>query len=180
MPDHSSSAGIEIASAEIELKSKERALSLEAFQFELAEGTRRDEFFQLHVRCFTQTARLAQRAGQPFQTKDQIHVASHQAFFAHRCDSPNRDRSEMNNEAKLRPFFLLQFFERGDYGHDLFWTCRHVGPVGEKTIAQVFVNYPVLILDDLLATKNPRSEKNVQILTLHVTAEGRKIANVCD
>jgi hypothetical protein len=36
----------------------------------------------------------------------------------------------------------------------------------------------VLILDDLLAGENPRSEKNVQVLALHPAAEGRKTADI--
>ena len=38
----------------------------------------------------------------------------------------------------------------------------------------------MLVLDNLLAAQNPRSYKNVQVLTLHLAAERRKTANVCD
>jgi hypothetical protein len=38
----------------------------------------------------------------------------------------------------------------------------------------------VPIFDDLIATENPPAEKNIQVLALNVTTEGRKAANVCD
>ena len=53
-------------------------------------------------------------------------------------------------------------------------------PIRKETIAEIFVNYAVLILDDLLATQNPRSEKKVQILAPHLAAERSKTANVRD
>jgi hypothetical protein len=84
----------------------------------------------------------------------------------------------MNNEAKFRPFLSLQFFERGDYRHDLLWSRSGLRPIGKKTIAEIFVNYPVLILDDLFGSENPRSEKNIQVLALHPAAEWRKTANI--
>ena len=86
----------------------------------------------------------------------------------------------MNNEAKLRPFFPLQFFERGDHRHDLFRSCRGVGPIGKKTVAEIFVNNTVAALDDLFATKNPRSNKHVQVFALQLAAQRRKTANVRD
>jgi hypothetical protein len=49
---------------------------------------------------------------------------------------------------------------------------------GKKTIAEIFVNYPVLILDDLFGSENPRSEKNIQVLALHPAAEWRKTTNI--
>ena len=55
-----------------------------------------------------------------------------------------------------------------------------MGPIGQKTIAKVFVNYAVLILDYLFAAKNPRSDKDVQVLALHLPAQRRKTANVRD
>ena len=86
----------------------------------------------------------------------------------------------MHNEAKRRPSFSFQFFERGDYRHYLLRTCGGLGPISKKTIAKIFVNYPMLILDYLLATENPRAEKNIQILALHVATKRRKTANVGD
>ena len=38
----------------------------------------------------------------------------------------------------------------------------------------------MVVLDDLLATENSRSEKNVQVLALHAAAQRREIANVRD
>src|SRR5258708_26083405 len=64
-----------------ELKGKELALSLKAFQLEFTKRTYRNQFSQLYVSCFAQRARLAQRTSQFFQPKDQIHFASHQSFF---------------------------------------------------------------------------------------------------
>src|SRR5947209_4175464 len=162
------------------LKSEKGAFSLKTFQFEFAKRTRRNEFSQLRVRRFTQAARFAQRAGQLFQAEDQIYFASHQAFLAHRCDAADRNWSEMHYEAEVRPALLLEFCERGDHRHDFFPSRPGLGPIGEKTIAQVFVNNAVVVLDDLLASENPRSEKNVQVLALHPAAERRETANVRD
>src|SRR5439155_22941533 len=86
----------------------------------------------------------------------------------------------MHYKAEVRPAFLLEFFERGDHRHDLFRSRRGVGPIGKKTIAEIFVNNAVLILDDLLASENPCSEKNIQVPALHVAAERRETANVRD
>jgi len=86
----------------------------------------------------------------------------------------------MNNEAKLRAFSSLQFFKRRDYRYNLLWTGRGVRPIGKKTIPEIFVHNTVAALDDLLASRNPRSEKNIQVLALHMPAEGRKTANVRD
>src|SRR5229473_5681437 len=86
----------------------------------------------------------------------------------------------MHYEAEIRRLFSLQFLEPGDHHHDLFRSRRGVGPIGKKTIAQIFVNNAVVVLDDLLASENPRSEKNVQVLALHAAAERREIANVRD
>src|SRR2546421_8150233 len=122
------------------------------------------------ARCFTQAAGLAQRAGQLFQPKNQIYFAPHQTFFAHRRDSPDRDWPEMHHEAKRRPFLSLQFLERGDYRRDILRTRGGLGPIRKETIAEVFVNYAVLILDYLFAAKNPCSEKDVQLLALHLAA----------
>ena len=80
----------------------------------------------------------------------------------------------------MRPPFLLQFFQRRDQGHHLFRSCRGVGPIRKKTVTQVFVNYPVLILDDLLAVKDPGTKKDIQVLGLHVTDERCEIPNICD
>jgi len=74
----------------------------------------------------------------------------------------------------------LQFFQRGNYRHNLLRTRVGFAPIRKETIAEIFVNYAVLVLDDLLATQNPRSYKNVQVLTLQLAAERRKTANVCD
>src|SRR4030095_7664726 len=109
-----------------------------------------------------------------------IHVASNQTFFAHRRDSSNRHGTEMHNEAERGRLFLLQFFERRDYRHNLLWTCASFGPIGKKTIAKIFVNYPVLIFDNLLATKYPFSEKKIQVLARHLAAEGGKTAKIRD
>ena len=38
----------------------------------------------------------------------------------------------------------------------------------------------MVVLDDLLASENPCSEQNVQVLTLHLAAERRKTSNVRD
>src|SRR6184192_2443185 len=78
-----------------------------------------------------------------------------------------------------------QFFQAEDQiyfasHHDLFRARNDIGPIGKVTIAEIFVNYPVLTLDNLLATKNPRSEKDIQVLALHVATEGRKTTNVRD
>src|SRR6266478_7271447 len=86
----------------------------------------------------------------------------------------------MHYGAEIWRLFPLQFLERGDHHHDLFRSRRGVGPIGKKTIAQVFVNYPVVALDDFLAIENPRSEKNVQVRALHAAAERRETANVRD
>src|SRR2546421_9899707 len=93
------------------LKSEKGTFPLKPFQFEFAERTHRCQFSQFYVRGFAKRARLAYRTSKFFQSKDQIYFASHQAFFAHRCDAASRDRPKVNNEAKLRPFFSLQFFE---------------------------------------------------------------------
>src|SRR5215471_14273540 len=108
--------------------SKELALSIKPFQLE-----------------------LAQRTGQFFQSKDQIHFASHQAFFAHRRDPANRDCTEVNNEAKLEPFFSFQCFERRNYRRDLLCSRSDLAPIDKKTVAEILVNYPVVILDYLFA-----------------------------
>ena len=86
----------------------------------------------------------------------------------------------MNNKAKLRPLFSLQFFEGGDDRGDLFRARSGIRPVCKKTIAEIFVNHSVPIFDDLIATENPRTEKNIQVLALNVATEGRKAANVRD
>src|SRR5882724_1184940 len=86
----------------------------------------------------------------------------------------------MHYEAEVPPALLLEFFERGDYRHDLFRSRRGVGPIGKKTVTQIFVNRAVLILDDLLAGENPRTEKNVQVIALHAAAERRETTNVRD
>src|SRR5438046_1438893 len=86
----------------------------------------------------------------------------------------------MHYEAEVRRAFLLEFCERGDHRHDFFPSRRGVGPIGKKTIAQIFVNNAVVVLDDFLASKNPRSEKNVQVLALHPAAKRRETANVRD
>src|SRR5437667_3222133 len=132
------------------------------------------------VRCFTQAAGLAQRAGQLFQPKNQIYFAPHQTFFTHRRESSEHDWPEMHNEAKRRPFLSLQFLERGDYRQDVLRARSGIRPISEKTIAKVFVNYSLLILDDLFATKNPRSNKHVQVFALQLAAQRRKTANVRD
>src|SRR5262245_11378647 len=85
----------------------------------------------------------------------------------------------MNNEAKLRRSFSLQFFEGGDHRHHLFRSRRGSGPISKKTITKVFINCSVLTLDNLLAIENPRTEKNIQVLGLHVTAERCEIPNIC-
>ena len=74
----------------------------------------------------------------------------------------------------------MRFFERRDHSHDLSRSRRGLGPIGQKTIAEIFINNPVLVLDDLLASENPRSEKNVQVSALHAAAERRETANVRD
>src|SRR5205814_671895 len=84
----------------------------------------------------------------------------------------------MNNEAKFRRFLSLQFFQRGDYRHNLLRAGRGVRLIGKKTIAEIFVNYSVLILDDLLARENQGSEQNIQVLALHLATEWRKTANI--
>src|SRR5260370_39458763 len=84
----------------------------------------------------------------------------------------------MHYEAKIWRLFSLQFLECGDHHHDLFRSRRGVGPIGKKTIAQIFVNNSVVVLNDLLAIENPCSEKNVQVLALHAAAERRETANV--
>src|SRR5207248_3350620 len=92
----------------------------------------------------------------------------------------NRNWSKMHYEAEVRPALLLEFCERGDHRHHLLGTRRGAGPIGKKTIAQIFVNNAVVVLDDFLASENPRSKKNVQVLALHAAAERRETANVRD
>src|SRR5207248_11042521 len=80
----------------------------------------------------------------------------------------------MNDEAELRQFFLLQVFECKDYRHDLLRARTSLGPIGKKTIAEIFVNNTMATLNDLLASKNPCSNQNLQVLTLHLAAgEGK-------
>src|SRR6478672_7144595 len=86
----------------------------------------------------------------------------------------------VHDEPKRRSFFSLQFFQRGNYRHNFLRTRVGFAPIGKETIAKIFINYAVLVLDDLLASQNPRSYKNVQVLTLQLAAERRKTANVCD
>ena len=86
----------------------------------------------------------------------------------------------MHDNAEIGRVSCLKFFERQDHRGDPFRIGRGIGPVSKKTIAEVFVNYAVLILDDLFTTKDPGAEKNVQVLALHLAAEGRKATNVRD
>src|ERR1700746_2067898 len=84
----------------------------------------------------------------------------------------------MYDKSKRRPFVSLQLFERGDYRHNPFWGRAGLAPISKKTVPKIFVNYPVLILDDLLATKNPRAKKEVQVFAPHLLAERGKAADV--
>src|SRR5881409_2616275 len=84
----------------------------------------------------------------------------------------------MDNKAKFRRFVSLQFFKRGDHGPDLLRPRNGLRPIGKKTIAEIFVNYSVLILYDLLGSENPRSEQNIQVRALHPANERRKTANI--
>src|SRR5262249_13647980 len=81
---------------------------------------------------------------------------------------------------KGRPFFPLQFLKRRDYRHDFVGTCVGFRPIGEETIPKIFVNGAVVILDDLLARKNPSAEEKVQVLAPHFSAERGEPANVSD
>src|SRR5260370_29493357 len=84
----------------------------------------------------------------------------------------------MHYQAEVRLAFLVEICERGDHRHDFFPSRRGVGPIGKKTIAQIFVNNAVVVLDDLLASENPRSEKNDQVIALLPAAKRRETANV--
>src|SRR5215467_5333762 len=86
----------------------------------------------------------------------------------------------MHDEVKNRRFLSLQFLQRGDYRHYLLQTRLGLGPIREKTIAEIFVNYAALVFDYFFATKNPRSEEVVQVPTLHLPAEGCEPSKVCD
>src|SRR5437867_13034707 len=86
----------------------------------------------------------------------------------------------MHNKSKRRPYLTLQYIERKEYRQDVLRTRSGIRPISEKTIAKVFVNYSLLILDDLFATKNPRSNKHVQVFSLQLAAQRRKTANVRD
>src|SRR5207247_10381281 len=110
--------------------------------------------------------------------KHNLQTDAHQASPSQRANPADRDRPEINNEAKFRRFLSLQFFQRGDYRHNLLRAGRGVRPIGKKTIAEILVNYSVLILDDLLARENPGSEQNIQVLALHLATEWRKTANI--
>src|ERR1700730_5701905 len=94
------------------LKSEKGTFSLKTFQFEFAKRTRWNESLQLRARRFAQAARFAQRTSQFFQPENQINLAAHQTFFAHRRNPASRNGSGVNNEAKFRRFVSLQFFER--------------------------------------------------------------------
>jgi hypothetical protein len=86
----------------------------------------------------------------------------------------------VHDEPKCRSFFSLQFFQRGNYRHNLLRTRVGFAPIGKETIAEIFVNYAALFFDYLFATKNPRSEEKVQILTSRLPAERCKPSKVCD
>src|SRR5204862_8008968 len=80
----------------------------------------------------------------------------------------------MEDEAELRQFYLLQVVECKNYPHDLLRAGTSLEPIGKKTIAEVFVNNTMATFDDLLASKNPCSNQNLQVLTLYVAAERGK------
>src|ERR1043166_7066703 len=86
----------------------------------------------------------------------------------------------MHNKTKGRRFFSLQFFERKNYVHNHWRSRTGLGPIGKKTVPKVFVNYAVLTFNDLLATKNPRAKKDVQVFAPHLLAERGKAADVGD
>ena len=54
------------------------------------------------------------------------------------------------------------------------------GQYARKPSPRYLLIIPWLIFDDLLATKNPCSNKNLQVLALHLAAERRKTADVRD
>src|SRR5207248_11640357 len=103
---------------------------------------------------------------------------THQTLFSPRRDASDRDWPKVCNRAKRRRFISLQLLEPWDYRRNPLRTRSGLGPIRKKTITEVFVNYAVLILDYLFAAKNPRSDKNVQVLALHLAAQRRKPANV--
>src|SRR5438045_9431019 len=83
----------------------------------------------------------------------------------------------MNDEAELRQFFLLQVFECKDYRHDLLRARTSLGPIGKKTIAEIYVNKTMATHNELLASKNPSSNQNLQVHTPHLAAERGKTSD---
>src|SRR5439155_3909482 len=162
------------------LNSEEGVLSLETLQLVFPQRTRRDEIYQLVMCRFAQAAKFAQGTRELFHAKDQIHFLAHQTFLPHRGDPSNRHGPEMDHYPKVRRVLLLQFFQRVNHGGDFFRLRFGIRPIGEKAVAQIFIYDAVMLLDDLLASRDPRSEERFHAFALHAAAERSEIANICD
>src|SRR5438093_446284 len=118
----------------------------------LPKWLRRDERAELRAGRFAGYAACAERAGKFFQTKNKVHLFAHQAFFAHRTGAAHRNAPAVHHDSESWLARLAKLLELRDSGGDAFagW-LGSVAPIGQKTVAEIFVNRAAVLLDDFLA-----------------------------
>lgn len=86
----------------------------------------------------------------------------------------------MQSEAKARFVAGLSFFqqaERSGYVLSRTWTFA---PVGKKSIAQIFVDHSFVRFDDFLASRDPATTQDRQLVAGQTAAQRRKTFDVGD
>src|SRR6266571_8968550 len=95
----------------------------------------------------TNSAWLTKRGQKFFQAEDEIDLTPHESLFSGRSDAADRDRSEMDDESKLRSVAYLGFSQRRNDSGYMIRDAGFVAPIGEDTVAQIFVHRAAMLFD---------------------------------
>src|SRR4029077_16649527 len=96
-----------------------------------------------------------------------------------RTQTAARDQSIVQDQPEPRLNFLKLLQPGQSTGHVL-GAFLIVMPISEKPVAEVFVNFSMVFLDDLLAGGNPAADERGQLVAHHAPAEWREILDVSD
>jgi hypothetical protein len=126
----------------------------------------------------TEQTKEAERTGKLLHPEDKVYLPAQQALFAHRYHSANRDHAEMQCDSEAGGILGLHLFEGSKRRHDIIRSLLILSPVSEKAVAEILVNYAMMLIDDLFAGGDPAPHQRGQLVAYHAPAERGKVFDV--
>src|SRR6202023_367353 len=90
----------------------------------------------------------------------------------------DRHKTEMQCESKARLVARLGFFQFFYRGRHIFCRFRIASPIGQKTVAKIFVDHALVRFDDFFARRDPATDQRRQSIAGQAATQRSEILDV--